>query len=157
MDTNPRALVARTNFFGWGPSYRRSFSDQIIDALRANQPIQLFTDVHFTPIFAAQLARDAHALVAKKANGVYNLVGDERLSKHAFGLKIANHFGLDITLIHKSLFSRRTDLTPRPLEMGLDNSKARAKLNKSLGGVQTYLQKLAACEGNPIIHELRQL
>ena len=30
---NPEALIARCNFFGWGPSYKRSFSDFIFDNL----------------------------------------------------------------------------------------------------------------------------
>jgi dTDP-4-dehydrorhamnose reductase len=31
---NPDALIIRSNFYAWGPLYRRSFSDTIIDSLR---------------------------------------------------------------------------------------------------------------------------
>ena len=31
---NPSCLIIRTNFFGFGPNYRKSFSDWIIDSLK---------------------------------------------------------------------------------------------------------------------------
>lgn len=157
LDINPQTLIARTNFFCWGPTYRHSFSDVIIDALRSNMPVSLFSDVYFTPILAAQLAITTHALVAKKASGIFNLSGDERLSKYEFGLRIAAYFDLDVSLIQASCFSDRNDLTPRPHEMGLDNSKAHAMLNKPLGDMDTYLQQLAEAENNPSVQELRKL
>ena len=157
LDANPKTLVARTNFFCWGTTYRRSFSDTILDALRAKQTISLFTDVFFTPILASQLAKSAHVLARNGSYGIYNLAGDQRLSKHAFGLKVATQFGLVSNFIKDSRFSDRTDLTPRPYEMGLDNRKARAVLNKPLGNMDTYLPELMASGQNSIIRELKQL
>ena len=31
----PNAIICRTNFIGWGPTYRRSFSDLILDKLKS--------------------------------------------------------------------------------------------------------------------------
>ena len=42
---NDSALIVRTSFFGWGPKYRRSFSDKIIDSLQLNERVFLFDDV----------------------------------------------------------------------------------------------------------------
>lgn len=50
LNHNPNALIVRTNFYGWGTSYRKSFSDFVIDSLRADRPIALFEDV-FLPLF----------------------------------------------------------------------------------------------------------
>src|SRR5688500_9625333 len=50
LERLPSALVVRTNFYGWGPRYRPSFSDRILSALRTGQPITLFTDVYYSPI-----------------------------------------------------------------------------------------------------------
>ena len=44
------ALIVRTNFFGWGPEYRQSFSDFVVTKLRNDEEIGLFSDVFFTPI-----------------------------------------------------------------------------------------------------------
>ena len=39
LDINPTALVIRTNFYGWGTSYRRSFSDLIYYSLTKRKEI----------------------------------------------------------------------------------------------------------------------
>ena len=49
------ALIIRTNFFGWGTSYRQSFSDFVIDNLRKGNNITLFNDVFYTPILIETL------------------------------------------------------------------------------------------------------
>ena len=43
-------LIIRTNFFGWGPKYRPSFSDRIIINLSEDKEIHLFEDVFFSPV-----------------------------------------------------------------------------------------------------------
>ena len=50
LKINPKALVIRTNFFGWGPFHKLSFSDKILESLSFNKSINLFDDVFFTPI-----------------------------------------------------------------------------------------------------------
>ena len=50
LEAHPLALVIRTNFYGWGTSYRRSFSDVIIETLRSGRELNLFKDVFYTPI-----------------------------------------------------------------------------------------------------------
>jgi len=52
LDAHPQALVIRTNFYGWGPNYRHSFSDVIIRGLRVGKELTLFQDVFYTPILA---------------------------------------------------------------------------------------------------------
>ena len=42
LSINPQALVIRTNFFGWGPPWRKSFSDTIIFHLRQQLDIFLY-------------------------------------------------------------------------------------------------------------------
>lgn len=88
QETAPFALVIRTNFFGWGHKYRQSFSDWIIQGLRAGTPLTLFEDVFFTPILADALALHAHALLDAGASGVFHVVGDERISKYEFALSL---------------------------------------------------------------------
>ena len=99
LDACPQALVVRTNFYGWGTSYRRSSSDEIVDRLRKGERVTRFTNVFYTPILASVLAHAVLGLVEARASGVVHVVGDQRLSKHAFGLKVAQCFGLDASLI----------------------------------------------------------
>lgn len=138
----PEALVLRTNFYGWGPSYRKSLSDFVLDALRANERIVLFHDVIYTPIVAEVLIRAAQDLITRGANGVYHLVGDEGLSKFDFGMVLAAEFGLDQGLILAGSIENMTGLTKRPKDMRLSNKKASDFLGYKLGGTSAHLRIL---------------
>ena len=153
----PEALIVRTNFFGWGPSYRQSFSDAIINSLRAGQPMHMFQDVHFTPIIATELAQAAHDLIDTKAAGIFNVVGDDRISKYEFGLMVARQFNLDLRLIVPDLLANRTSLALRPLEMSLSNQKIHRHLGRSMGSVADHLRLLHAQETSGIAKEIGSL
>jgi dTDP-4-dehydrorhamnose reductase len=142
LDACPNAIVARTNFYGWGPSYRKSFSDRIIETLRNGYEIGLFTDVYFTPLLMTDLIAAAHDLSDVGECGIFHFVGDERLSKHAFGVKLARVFGLDEALIRPSLFSARSDMVKRPLDLSLSNVKLCNVLGRKMGNVDSQFAKL---------------
>jgi dTDP-4-dehydrorhamnose reductase len=131
LESHPKALIIRTNFFGWGTTYRRSFSDFIVANLANNQPIDLFADVFYTPIEVTILAQRAMRLIEDDVAGILNIAGDERVSKYDFGLKIAHRFGLDSSLIRSSSIDRFPNLTSRPKDMSLDCDRVREILNLS--------------------------
>lgn len=142
VDINPNALIIRTNFYGWGTSYRKSFSDQIIQSLRNNQTLQLFDDVYYTPIFVENLIQTIHDLLDKKARGIFHIVSDDRISKYEFGVLIAEEFGLNKSFIQKSTFQSQTKLVKRPLDMSLSNRKVCELLGRNLGTVKQHISLL---------------
>jgi len=119
---NPNALILRMNFFGWGPSYRRSFSDWIIASLMQTKKIILYDNVIFSPLYVTEIVDAAHELVASGATGIYNLASTEAISKYDFGIKLAVQFGLDRNLIKRETYNANNRI-PRPLNMSLDNKK----------------------------------
>ncbi|MCZ2473317.1 SDR family oxidoreductase [Aquirufa ecclesiirivi] len=142
LQINPNALLIRTNFYGWGTSYRKSFSDHIIQALRDHQTLHLFDDVHYTPILAENLIQTVHDLLDKKAKGIYHVVSDDRISKYEFGVLLAEEFGLDKSLIHKSTLASQTNLVKRPADMSLSNRKVSELLGRNLGTVKQHIAQL---------------
>lgn len=142
MQVNPAALVVRTNFFGWGHATRQSFTDWLIYNLRAGKELSLFDNVFFTPILADALALAAHDLVEKGASGVFNLVGDQRLSKYEFARILAHHFSLPEHLLLRHSFDGSELVAARPHDMSLDNRKAREALGRDLGNVPQFLVAL---------------
>ena len=126
LDNNKDALIIRTNFYTFGPSYRESFSDFIISNLEDKKPISLFSDVNFNPIIVSELVAIIYKLVDKNCFGIYNVVSNERISKLSFGLKLAERFNLDISLINSIKLSSRKDLVKRPLEMSMSNEKLKS-------------------------------
>lgn len=148
MDACPNAIVARTNFFGWGLPYRKSFSDSIVEQLRAGREIGLFQDAYFTPILMNLLVKAAHELVDSNVEGVFHVAGDERVSKYEFGLSIARVFGLDAELIKPTRLAERHDLVPRPRDLSLDNTKMRTVIGHSVGDMNSQVLQLLANEGH---------
>lgn len=146
LELNQKSVVVRTNFFGWGPVYRRSFSDFIIDSLRKGKTVNLFNDVYYTPILISELIDGIMQLVNKKEYGLFNIVGNERLSKYDFGEKVAHAFGLNASLIRSIEIASMPGLVKRPLEMSLSNIKANAHLNKKIKSMDAFLQDLAQQE-----------
>jgi len=157
LEAHPLALLIRTNFYGWGTSYRCSFSDVIIEALRSGKDLNLFTDVFYTPILVNTVAIAAHDLIDTKVTGIVNIVGDERISKYEFGLRIAEEFGLDAGLIKPGLLADQVALVQRPYDMSLSNQKVSKLLGRKLGGVSEHLSELHKQEQNGFSQEMRSL
>ena len=157
LQENPQSLVIRTNFYGWGPSHRKSFSDTVINALRANQRIHLFQDVHYTPILAEVLIQVIHQLIDKGANGVFNIVSNDRVSKYDFGLRLAKEFNLNTDLIVADQIANRPLLVRRPYDMSLSNQKLINFLGGVVGGLDQHLVRLRQQEINGLAQELQKL
>ncbi len=148
LESNPQALVIRTNFYGWGTSYRHSFSDLIVNALRTETKLTLFQDAFYTPILIESAVSAVHDLLALDASGICNVVGDERISKYHFGLRLAEEFNLDASGISPGLLSASATHVRRPQDMSLSNDKVCNLLGRQLGGVQLHLARLHQQELN---------
>jgi dTDP-4-dehydrorhamnose reductase len=143
---NHSALILRTNFFGWGHASRQSFTDWIIYSLRLNRELALFDNVFFTPILVDFLAIAAHELVEKGVTGVFNLVGEQRLSKYQFATILADKFLLPKHLLQPHSFNGSQLIAPRPKDMSLCNLKVRNALGREIGDVANFLTSLQELE-----------
>lgn len=131
LAANPSALVVRTNFFGWGHASRRSFSDWILDNVRAGKSLSLFDDVYFTPILAGRVAAECHGLVERGHSGIFNICGDERISKYRFAHRLAAAFGLRTDQFRQASIVGAGLKAPRPNDMSLDHARARLALGNA--------------------------
>jgi dTDP-4-dehydrorhamnose reductase len=138
----PKAIIIRTNFFGWGTFYRQSFSDFIISNLRSKRSITLFGNVYFNPIIIEKLIENIYQLLDINERGTYNIVCNDRLSKYAFGIKIAEKFNLNMDLIKLGNIKNIQTLVLRPLDMTLSNKKISTILNKSIGTSNDQIDEL---------------
>lgn len=157
LDAYAQTLVIRTNFYGWGPSYRRSFSDVIIGTLRSGKELMLFKDVFYTPILIEAAAKTVHDLINLKACGIFHVGGDERISKYEFGLKVAEEFNLDSSLIKPGFLTDQVSLVQRPHDMSLSNKKTCNLLGRKLGGVDEHIARLHQQEQSGLVQELHSL
>jgi len=135
-------LIIRTNFFGWGTKYRQSFSDFILSSLKDGKPVNLFQDVFFTPILINELVDKVHQLVDLNASGIFNVVGNERLSKYEFGSRLSNYFKLNSNLIKAISISSKPQLAERPKDMSLSNVKLCKTLQCEVSSIDEQFQTL---------------
>jgi len=142
LNINPDVLIIRSNFYAWGTSYRKSFSDFIIQSLQNKETINLFDDVYYTPILADYLIQTVHDLLEIKAKGIFHVVSDDRISKYDFGYLLAQQFSLDTCFIQKSNFESNSNLVRRPADMSLSNVKVRKILGRNLGTVKQHVAHL---------------
>lgn len=128
LNYSKNKLIIRTNFFGWGTSYRNSFSDYIIKNLSLNKEIYLNNDIFFNPMYLGNLIECINQLIIKNKNGIYNISTDQKISKFSFGKRIAKKFGLNQSLIKKNIIIN----IKKPKNMALDNSKLKRVIDHKL-------------------------
>ena len=76
------------------------------------------------------MSRIVNILIDKSFTGIYNIVSNERVSKHEFGILISEILNLSNQNLKKGKLLERKDLSRRPLDMSLSNLKL-----KTLGGI----------------------
>ena len=136
------ALILRTNFFGPGRPWRTSFSDWILNQLRADQTVNAFHDVFFSPISISYFADLMFALVEREAAGVFNVVCRERVSKYEFAVKLAIHFGYSQGCIRSVAMGSVQLKARRPADMSLSSEKLRRFIGFEAPDLETCLRRL---------------
>ncbi len=99
LEELPGALVARLNFYGWSLFGKRSLAEFFFYNLSERKPVLGFVDVQFCPLEVTHLAEILLRLDELGCGGLYHVVSSQSLTKHAFGLAVAERFGLDGSLI----------------------------------------------------------
>ncbi|UOG47563.1 SDR family oxidoreductase [Leptospira noguchii] len=142
LSANPKSLILRTNFFGPGLKWRQSFSDWIINSLNRNEKINAFADVFFTPISIFHLSDAILKLIQKQADGVYHVVGGERISKFEFAVLIAKTLDKSINLINPISIKDVTLYARRPLDMSLSAEKIQKLFGQPMSDIRTSIATL---------------
>ena len=146
LDACPSALVVRTNFYGWGPAYRPSFSDWILQALREGRPLTMFDDVYVTPILVNDLADVLLEAVAADLSGLYNIAGGERLSKYDFACRLAAEFREDASRIRAIPVGGFPFRARRPSDMSLSCARIEQALGRRMPRAAEGLVRLRQLE-----------
>jgi len=99
QEVNPRAIIARVNFYGWSLGGYRSLGEFFVNNLREGKSVNGFTDVIFCPMLVNDTARLLLEMLTRDLSGLYHVVGAHAMSKYQFGVEIARRFGLRENLI----------------------------------------------------------
>jgi len=115
VSSGAKALIVRTNFYGWSPSNRRSILEFFVNTLREHKQVSGYPDFIVTSMYVQTLMESLWYLNSQDSTGVFHIASSDALSKYDFGLTVAAEFGLDEKLIEPILST----------EVGLSTSRSR--------------------------------
>jgi dTDP-4-dehydrorhamnose reductase len=121
--TTDNHLIVRTNFFGWSSGAKATSAEWLYHALSSRDPINLFDDFFFTPLYVVDLVESILDLVAGGHTGTFNVVGADRVSKYQFGECMAQAGGLSFDGVSRGSIAAAALLADRPRDMSLSTEK----------------------------------
>ncbi len=130
IKSNIKWAIARTVLvYGIVPDMSRSnIILWVKGSLEAQKPIQVVDDQWRTPTLAEDLAMGCYLIAKQRAEGIYNISGEDMLTPYEMAMKTADFFGLDESLINRTDSTKFTQPAKRPPKTGFIIEKAKANL-----------------------------
>lgn len=118
-NTAERHLILRpTGLFGIDPRGSNFFM-RLKSTMEKGQKIGAPSDQYSQPIYAGELARAIYAAVERNAEGVYNSVGKDYVSRYELALMFCDAFGWDRNLLMASGTAQRSIKIPCHLKVDI--------------------------------------
>ena len=156
-EADPTAIIARVNLYGWSLTGNRSLAEFFFNNLCLHKQVMGFTDVFFCPLLANDLADLFVRMLERKLSGLYHVVSSESLSKYDFGLRLAQRFNLDGSLINPTSVTQSGLKASRSPNLTLRSDKLAHALGEPLPRLSTGLDKFYTLyqQGYPhLLHNL---
>jgi dTDP-4-dehydrorhamnose reductase len=157
LQVNLQTLVARVNFYGWSLRGQRSLAEFFYNSLSAGQGVRGFTDIFFCPLLVNDLADLLLEMLGRGLSGVYHTVSSQSISKYAFGIAIANRFGLAANLITPTSWKEGGLMARRSPNLTLNTEKLAAALGRSLPGIEPGIERFYRLQQAGYHHQIQQL
>ncbi|MBN1302407.1 MAG: dTDP-4-dehydrorhamnose reductase [Melioribacteraceae bacterium] len=144
-----KATIVRTNvLYGHTKYGRPDFVNWIIDSLKQGKEIRIVTDQINNPTLINDLVQGISKIIEFGKYGIYNIGGNEFLSRYDFAIRIAEFFDLNESLIREIETKELNQPAARPLKSGLIILKAQTqlgykphKIEEALSIIKTEMEK----------------
>jgi dTDP-4-dehydrorhamnose reductase len=125
----PNTIIRTNVLFGYTKYGRPDFVKWVFDSLKKGLKIKIVTDQINNPTFLDDIASAIQTIFDSGRTGLYNIGGNDFLSRYDFTKMIADYFDLDMRLVDPIFTKDLNQPAPRPLKSGLINLKAETELN----------------------------
>lgn len=153
LNASPKNMVCRVSvLYGWNRvSPKNNFVTWVIDSLRNSRRILLFEDQKTSPTYAPFCARLLIDLLFSKerrsdtqdgGSGIYHTSGRNCIDRYNFGLKIAEVFDLDDSLINRVRSRHLNQSAERPINSCLDVGKIEKELDIRIPSLEDSLESM---------------
>jgi len=123
------STILRTNvLYGVAINHNSDFVNWVIKTLKNNEQIRIVTDQINNPTFTDDMVQAISKVIEFRKTGVYNIGGQEFISRYEFTQIISDFFNLDKSLINPIKTEELNQKARRPLKSGLITLKAESEL-----------------------------
>ncbi len=121
------ALIARLPLmYGQSTIPGRGIIGDLVAALRRGESVKLFEDEYRSIAYGPSVAAGLWMALGWN-RGIWHFGGPERMSRYAFGIRVAKQFGLDTRLLMPVKQADLVTGTPRPADVSLDSQASYAE------------------------------
>jgi len=142
LATDPNALVARVNFFGWSRRGTRSLGEFFFNALSQGTAVTGFTDVEFTSLYSRDTGARLVTAAEQGLSGLFHVGSSDRLSKFEFGRAVARTFGFDETLVQPGSVASLGAGVVRSNRLSMDSSAFAAATGRPMPTIAEGLERM---------------
>lgn len=135
-------IIRTTQVFG-PEEQKKNFVTRLVENLKDDLPTTVPVDQVGNPTYAPELSRVVYQLVNLHANGIFNVVGRDRISRYEFALQIAETWGYSPNLIQPVFSDSMDQIAKRPLNAGFCLEKTEMKVGYNLPGFLDGLSEMA--------------
>ena len=106
------------------------------------EEVDLVSDQVRMPTFVDDIAKACISAVEKKAEGIYHVCGDKKMSYYDLGIAISNYFSFNSNLINHVQTKDLNQTAVRPPVTGFDLKKSVSELNFAPTDLEDSLKKI---------------
>ncbi len=136
------AIVRVALMYGRSMTGDRGSTERVVNTVRDKNSVTLFTDEWRTPILVDDACAIALGLTDVDATGTFHAGGTERITRYAFGLRLATSAGFDPQTIVPGSIHDFQGSPPRIPDVSLDSSKTTTLLGLHLNDIDAGLARL---------------
>lgn len=141
IETNPSALVLRTNFFGISKESNHSLLDFLVGKILINEKIVGFNDVIFNPLGVSELSRLILTLADLGLAGIFHTAGQNPISKYEFAVLVGKCLQKSTEAISQGSAESPQIRVNRPKYLALDGSKLWGQLGINPPSIEFMLSQ----------------
>lgn len=130
--------------YGWGDGGHTGPAGWILDNLKQGKPVDLFHDEFRSPLYQGDASRAILDAIAQGRAGLFHLGGAERMDRLTLGIKLAERFGLDKSLIRSRSVRNYPGPEPRSPDCSMSSEKFAATFGWRPCGVDEGLRRMEA-------------
>jgi dTDP-4-dehydrorhamnose reductase len=125
--------LALTYGWGRGAARGRNFAEKWLRSLLTGNRLAAFTDQYRTPVYGGDACEALRLAAEQDWQGLLNVAGSERASRHDFAVKLAKEFSLPAELVQAASANDVVFRDRRPPDSSLGIKKLQALGLQPLG------------------------